>query len=232
MINKKIDFNQYALLLAENKRVQIPDYLEPELAETLYQCLSTDVSWDLAYRNNKPQTISNHELRNLSHHELSELRKQLKTKPSEHYSFIYHTYMMVTAYLEKRNPSLFLNRFLEMLNSPDYLNFLRQLTSFFNIIKVNAQATKYITGDYLKPHNDFDSVEGREFAYVINLSKNWKKEYGGVLRFLDDDNQVEGEFVPNFNTLSIFKVPKMHEVTEVLQTDLPRLAITGWLLSK
>lgn len=232
MINRELDFNQYALTLAEKGRVQIPNYLDSELAEILYQCLSNDVEWDLAYKVDKPEVIPNHILKSVEHEKLIDIRKRLESKPSDEYSFIYHTYMMVTAYLERRNPELFLNRLFEMLNSPDYLNFSRQLTGTFNINKINAQATKYIIGDYLKPHNDFDSKEGREFAYVINLSKNWRSEYGGLLRFLDDDKESEDEFVPSFNSLSLFKVPKMHEVTQVINTNLPRYAITGWLLSK
>ncbi|MRX27726.1 2OG-Fe(II) oxygenase family protein [Kangiella sp. HZ709] len=232
MINSEINFQEYANLLKNDGRVQIPNYLEPSLAENLYQCLKHDVNWDLAYRIESDILIPSDDLVNFQARELSLIKEQLNQINPQEYSYMYHTYMMITAYIEQRNPGLLLDRFLEMLNSPNYVSFLRQLTGQSNIVKINAQATKYIKDDFLRPHNDFNENEGREFAYVINLTKDWESEFGGQLCFLDSEQKIEEKYLPTFNSLSLFKVPKMHQVSKVVKTDKPRLAITGWLLNK
>ncbi len=233
MLNMNQDFSKYAYQLQTQGRVQIPSYLDENLAEHLYHCLHKDVPWDLAFRDEEVDRVfSSAELQSLDSDALVEIKNQLKALEPKKYSYHYHTYMMVTAYLERRNPNLFLNTFLEMLNSPNYINFIRQLTGQNNINKINAQATKYVDGDFLRAHNDLNSTEGREFAYVINLTKDWKDGFGGKLTFLDEENQKEGDFFPSFNSLSIFKVPKMHKVSKVKGTDKSRYAITGWLLNK
>ena len=68
--------------------------------------------------------------------------------------------MMVTAYIEKRDPELFLNRYLEWLNSPDTLKYFRELTQNNSIVKMNAQATRYTAGQFLTQHNDEHAEEG------------------------------------------------------------------------
>ena len=80
------------------------------------------------------------------------------------FRFVYDSYMMVRAYQEGRDPGLLLHRVLELFNSPDYLGFARVLTGDAHIRRVNAQATRYRRGHFLRYHTDIDSNEGRLYA--------------------------------------------------------------------
>ncbi len=148
----------------------------------------------------------------------------------DQFQFIYNSYMMVTAYKEGRNPDLLLHRLLEFLNSPPWLDFMRKLTGISGIKKADAQATRYLPGQFLKLHNDHEPEEKRLAAYVLNLSRNWQADWGGLLHFMDEDGNVTDTLLPRFNTLSIFSVPANHFVSEVAPfARTPRYAITGWL---
>jgi len=193
--------------------------------------LSQEVPWGLAFRlDGKPVTrIATASLDELEPEERQKLRQQL----SEPFQFIYNTYMMVTAYLEQRDPELLLHRVLEWLNSDEVLNYFRSLTGVAGIVKCNAQATRYLPGHFLKNHNDFNATEGRRFAYVLSLTKDWQADWGGLLQFTDADGNVARTIVPSFNALNVFEVPQDHSVSFVAPyAERPRLAITGWMLDR
>jgi SM-20-related protein len=218
--------------LARRGRTQIGDYLQPDAAQALQQCLAHDVPWTLAYRAGaQSQTLPHDQLAALGAAGEAALLERCYAHANAGYAFAYESYMMVRAYKEGRDPDLLLHRVLEFFNSPDYLAFARALTGDAGITKMNAQATRYRAGHFLRRHNDFDADEGRRYAYVLNLTAQWEADWGGLLQFTDDAGAVIDTLLPRYNSLSIFKVPAMHTVSLVAPwARAPRLAITGWML--
>ena len=97
------------------------------------------------------------------------------------------------------------------------------------LVMVGAQATRYLPGQFLRLHDDHHAVENRRYAYVVNLSRDWEADWGGMLHFVAADGSVEEVFMPRFNSLSLFRVPHRHFVGLVSPwAKQPRLAITGW----
>jgi len=83
----------------------------------------------------------------------------------------------------------------------------------------------------LTRHQDNDQHEGRAYVYAINLTKNWSADWCGLLQFENDKGDVIQTFAPQWNSLSLFKVPQSHIVSLVSPfVNEDRLAITGWLL--
>ncbi|WP_396593183.1 2OG-Fe(II) oxygenase [Brevundimonas sp. R86498] len=118
----------------------------------------------------------------------------------------------------------------DFINGPGFLDFARSLTGDDRIRRCDASATRYMPGHYLTPHNDANAGEERLYAYVLNLSRSWKVEWGGVLAFIDADGHVAEGYTPVFNSLNIFRVPQNHTVTMVnALARVPRLAVTGWM---
>ena len=65
---------------------------------------------------------------------------------------------------------------------------------------------------------------------MINLSRDWLPDWGGLLQFLDPaERRVVDTFVPLWNSLSLFRVPQPHVVSLVAPwAGSPRYSITGW----
>merc|ERR1712232_1404043 len=63
-------------------------------------------------------------------------------------------------------------------------------------------------------------------AAVYYLTKDWPADCGGTFV----DLQTGREFLPEFNTLIAFRVPRMHEVTAVETLARRRFSILGWWL--
>lgn len=234
MINPALDIAGVRARLQRDGRVQVGDYLQADAAERLHACLAREVPWTLAIRDeNGARAVPADEYRQFGDDALSALlRRTAESARGGGYRFAYDSYMMVSAYKEGRDPGLLLHRLLEFFNSPDHLGFVRTLTGDAGIRRVDAQATRYRPGHFLRYHTDIDSGAGRRYAYVLNLSRAWKADWGGLLQFVGDDGRVQDTFLPRWNSLSLFKVPAGHMVSMVAPwADEERLAVTGWFLS-
>jgi hypothetical protein len=106
----------------------------------------------------------------------------------------------------------------------------RRITGSTAIAFADVQATAYAPGDFLTAHDDDVAGKNRVAAYVLNLTPQWRLEWGGLLAF-HDDAQMRGQvLVPDFNRLNLFQVPQRHSVTEVTRAaPYRRYSITGWL---
>ena len=231
MINPELDFAPFRAALAADRRVQIPDFLEPAAAERLHECLAREVPWTLAELvGGVRRTVEADELATWGPERYAQRIAELGASAKDGFAFAYDNYMMVKKYLAADAVQVPLLRFvLELFNTPDFLLFAQELTGHRGLRRVNAQATRYRPGHFLKHHNDENAEEGRQFAYVLNLTRRWEADWGGLLQFTDPNGAVIDSFVPRFNTLSLFRVPAGHHVTLVApwaQED--RLAITGW----
>lgn len=121
---------------------------------------------------------------------------------------------------------------LGFFNTPDFIGFARHLTGDDSITHANAQCTRYRPGHFLLPHEDIDEQEGRRYAYVLNLTRDWKPDWDGQLQFIEGDTVVD-TLLPRWNTLSLFRVPQRYQVTLVVSwATAPSLAMTGWWLAR
>jgi len=65
---------------------------------------------------------------------------------------------------------------------------------------------------------------------VLNLTPDWRPDWGGLLQFFDKRGDVFRAFTPRFNVLNLFRVPQPHNVSWVTPlAGAPRYAVTGWM---
>ncbi|HET6564114.1 MAG TPA: 2OG-Fe(II) oxygenase family protein [Xanthomonadales bacterium] len=230
MLNPQLDLARLAGEFAAEGVLQIHQALRSEVAELLYDCVSTQVPWSLAYRDQSgPRKLWSEELAALDTNGREALDEMIYGIARQQFQFRYDSFMMVTAYKEKRNPELVLHRVIEQINSPEWIEAFRRITGFSQIRRADAQATRYVAGHFLRRHNDLNEDDGRLCAYVINLSREWQADWGGLLQILDANGQVTRTLMPSFNSISLFRVPTEHCVSPVAPfANGARYAITGW----
>ena len=145
------------------------------------------------------------------------------------FEFVFDRYRMIEARRDGQDPGLLLHVVVDFLNSQPFLEFARELTGDRGIRMVSAIAARYRPGHFLNMHDDKSGEEDRAFAYVINLSHDWQADWGGLLQFLDPDQNVAETFTPHWNSLSLFRVPQMHQVSLLAPWAREnRYSITGW----
>ena len=93
------------------------------------------------------------------------------------------------------------------------LGFAREVTGDESIGWISGTATLYKPLDFLAVHDD--GLTNRNIAYVLNMTPEWKPDWGGALQFYDRDDHIEEGYLPTFNALNLFRVPKRHSVSQV-----------------
>ena len=226
MINEALDFAPARQALLRHGRVQITDFLQRDAAMRLADSLRDDVPWVTAERGLPDTPAWTPEVRR-------ERMPAAYRTANAGFHFVYDRYLIVEAMKEGRDPHLLVHAALRFFNSPQFLAFIRDFTGDRELAMVGAPATRYLPGEFLRTHDDRHEQEARRFAYVLNLSREWEADWGGLLHFVDDDGGVSESYVPKFNSLSLFKVPARHHVGLVAPwARQPRLAITGWWHAK
>ncbi len=231
LLNPDLDITTLKRELASEGYIQIANGLKEDAAEALHDCLKNQLTWSVAYRDNVgAKRILRPELAAMESNERDQFWLNMDAIAQEGYQFNYDTYMAVSAYLNNQDTDLPLNSMVRFCNSSSWLAFWRVVTGDKDICKTYLQATRYIAGSYLKEHNDFVRDEHRRYALVINLSKNWRADWGGLVQFIDGDGGIVRTLMPTFNSITVFKVPVAHCVSPVASyVSEERLALTGWL---
>jgi Rps23 Pro-64 3,4-dihydroxylase Tpa1-like proline 4-hydroxylase len=232
MFNADVDFEPYRAALAQRGRVRIAAALDPALADRLHDTLAAMRDWDLAIGDRAgARLVAAPQIRDRAHRD--DLVRGVAADARGTYAFAYDSCMMVERYLQRAEPGHLLHAMVERLHDPAVLAFVQRLTGDAAIRRVLVQATRYLPGHFLRRHDDInDPGQDRRYAFVINLSRGWQADWGGLLQFLDRDGEVIDTLLPTFGSLTLFRVPQSHAVSQVAPwAESPRYALTGWFMA-
>jgi SM-20-related protein len=232
IINPNLDIPTLVKEFGEKKVLVIQNFLKDEIAESFYSWFSEEMPsdwWEVsscpAYGQEKPSFVRNND-------ENSDEIKERYSEAIEAFrngSFSYNFYRTLPNHYQDCN--CIECKIRNWLVDSECLDFVSEVTSEKYTDSDEVFAACYTSGDFLSPH--IDSPNGT-LGFVLQLTKNWKPEYGGLLHFMDDDRTVvERIEVPEFNSLTLFYLPKnkgkWHFVSSVSPgTPEIRLSYTGW----
>ena len=232
-LNPNLDRARLAETFARDGRLQVRDFLTGETAEEIYQILSRATPYGIGWQagTDGPHAIEAPELHRAPverQREINEATYQAAARGE--YAFQYARFPILNAYLEKWNEGSPHDLLIEHINAAEFMSFIREVTGLPELIKADAQATLYRPGHFLTLHDDLGTAnEQRRVAYVLNLTRRWQADWGGLLHFVNEDGEIVDSWLPQFNTLALFRVPIRHTVSYVAPfADEPRFAITGW----
>ncbi|MGZ8347364.1 MAG: 2OG-Fe(II) oxygenase [Allosphingosinicella sp.] len=218
-----------AAMFARSGRLQIAGFLGGGGAPALLDSLSRSEDWVLTL--NKGERVF--DLRKaafaaLSPAERADLSRDVVQGARTGFQFCYETIRLPKRGETRPNSALAaLERF---LCSDAMIGFFRTVTGLPDIGFADAHASRYLPGHFLTAHDDRIDGQQRRAAYVLNLTPDWRAEWGGLLLFHERDGGVSRGFMPLFNSLTIFCVPQPHSVSYVTPiAPHPRYAVTGWL---
>lgn len=235
-LNPSLDRETLADRYRCNGRVQVRNALTEGTAAEIRKILASHTPWGMAGQAGSqaaPQAVEAPELRTADGQNKARhiMEASHKTAASGDYACRFARYPMLNAYKERWSPDSPHDMLLEYLNTPDFLELVRDITGIENLVKADAQATLFGPGHFLGRHIDSHVGEGWRVAYVLNLAgDDWHPDWGGYLTFFDEDGDIVEGWKPRFNTLNLFAVPQSHSVSYVTPfAPAQRFAITGWV---
>jgi len=148
-------------------------------------------------------------------------------RATDSFQFAYDNVRVSDRPQERRSRDWPIDRLLEAWNGAEGLALFRKLVGEPGITSIDGRATRYRPGDFLTRHDD--QVGKRHTAYVLGLSPEWRPDWGGLLLVHDFAGAKSEALHPQFNTLTLFRVPRDHSVSMVAPfAPVPRYAFTGW----
>lgn len=232
-LNDKIDYSDIKKKFEKSNYVVIEDFLDEKYAEELYNFLNYEMPLDWWYSvslSDKDQDFMT--TRNLVENKYRIIQERLMAERTFNKGdFSYHFYRTLNDHIEECTCRecefrkwVVGEEFLKALNKMTGMKFTRYATLF---------ASKYSEGCFLSPHTD---ESNGDIGFVLQLTKDWLPQWGGLLTFLNDDcDKITDVKIPKFNALTLFKLPdqkgKWHYVSHVNQgVKRSRIAITGWFV--
>jgi len=236
VLNPDLDIAALAEEFSVRGRISIRDAFVPAAAQAIHDCLKREVPWRLSwYDNRQPpeersRKLTADEIRGMGREGWSALQREILSQARDRFQYAYQSFDLLQGYRRGERPGLFLYRLMAFLAGDEFFAFARTLTGDEDIDHVDGHATRYVAGHFLKNHADESPFEQRRAAYVIGMTRDWTADMGGLLMFLDDQGAVQEAYVPGYNTLTVFRVPVPHLVSDVPPwVTAERLAVTGWL---
>jgi len=234
-VNPGLDREAARSAFAAKGRLSLADIFVPDAAERVRRSLDLEVEWTLsALVDGQPRDVEVAWLVRQPPQTLASLQQSVM-EPARRgaFSYAFDTYRIDRAAISGQRRGWAVEQVYDRLNTEAFLTLVRDITGDDRGVYVDAQATRYQPGHFLTRHDDNPEGKDRLYAYVLGFTPGWRAEFGGLLAFLDDAGQVEEAFVPGFNSLHIFAVPRQHLVTPVAPyAPRPRHSITGWVRSK
>lgn len=226
-----LDSAKLAEIFGRSGRLQATGFLTRESAQALHRALVESSAWRLtANRGDQiidfnPQTLASYKAE-----DWAKLHKAVALGGRYGFQFCYEAIRLPKTPDEATAAPPLLADFVRFMSSPEVVAFMRTLTGAQDIAFADAHASRYHPGHFLSTHDDRMETMGRRAAYVLNLTPEWRPDWGGLLLFHDAQGNIIRGFTPGFNILNIFRVPQAHAVSWVTPlAAAPRYAVTGWL---
>lgn len=229
-IDPRLKVDVIAAVCSRYGRVHVPGVLENTSAVAVYEAVNADLPWQMHYNDGEQVfDIPAAKFEALPVDERGALLRAIYLRARFGFQYVYDSFAVSDHYDRGEHMDLAVMRVYEFLKSEPFLEFARRTTGVREIRSVDAQATRYRPGHFLTAHDDRDDAKGRVAAYVLNLTPGWRTDWGGILQFMDQSGHVSEGYMPVFNALNLFRVPRLHAVSQVAPfAGAARLCITGW----
>jgi SM-20-related protein len=216
---------------AQSGIVRIVDLFEADLDKALHSHLDTEVEWSrVVSQGEKAWDLTPNAIAAMNGEKEKAFLANVHKTARDGFQFLFDSRIVSDDSVERAAQGQLLDRVIEGLNHPFSLDMFRAITGAPDIHVVDGQATRYLPGHFLTSHDDGIDGQDRVAAYVINLTKGWRTDWGGLLQFHNAGGDIPLALKPGFNTIHLFRVPQMHSVSYVAPfAGVPRFAITGWL---
>jgi SM-20-related protein len=231
MLANRSDISALKSRFAETGRVLVPGLLTDKAAESVLGAIINQASWTLVTRvEGQHRAFDAAGMDQVPAPQREAFDALVSAEARAGFQYLFERYQLMDEYPKGRVPEGPLLELAELLSGGDFVDLLQAVTGASGSCFVDGQVTRYRAGHFLTEHDDDEPTMHREAAYVMNFTRGWRADLGGLLQFLTPDGHVAEAFVPTFNSVALFKTPAPHAVSSVSNfADQPRLAVTGWL---
>ena len=220
-----------AAAFAAKGRLHIPEIFAPESACELAAAIAAIPHFNLVLDSGgKHYDLDAEGARALPADQRERLTSIVHEQAAKGFAYFFETCPIYDIYHHGGAPDHPMAPYFEYLNSEPFLSLMRTIVGAPDISFADAQVTRYGPGHFLTAHDDAVEGKNRRAAFVLNMTPDWRPDWGGYLNFFDAEGHIAEGFKPTFNAINLFRVPAAHSVGLVAPYAAGRrISITGWL---
>jgi len=222
-LSPHLDRAHFSETFARTGRVHIPNVLTDASARRLHHALKHETPWGLIVNDGKKVL----EYESVSTQDYQAMAVAAWGRAHSGFQYFYNHYRLYENCQTFPKPDHYLAKLVGFLTSQEFFAFIREVTGLPSISQISSSATLYRPLDFLTVHDD-SHAGGKLVAYVLNLTPEWEPDWGGALQFYDRNDHIEEGYLPTFNALNLFRVPKRHSVAQVSAFGGLRYSVSGW----
>jgi len=223
-LNPDLDRAALAEAFRRKGRLHIANVFSDASARRLFHALERETPWSITFNEGSKHFDFDH----ISPAKQQQMAYAAWNRARSGFQFFHHRHRLTAVGEAYTDPNHYFAKLVAFLSSQGFLDFIREVTGLPGIVWINAMATLYKPLDFLTVHDDDVPDDNRLVAYVFNMTPVWRPDWGGALQFFDPNGNIEEGFMPSFNALNLFRVPKAHSVAQVAPFGGNRYAVTGW----
>lgn len=223
-LNPDLDGRVLAHEFRKSGRIHIPNVLTEASARRVFHALEHETPWSVLFNEGNEHL----EIARIPPGEQQKLTLAAWDRARSGFQFLYRHHRLSDNREPYPKPGHYLGKIAEFLTSRELMGFIREVTGEDAVVWASAHATLYMPLDFLTIHDDNIPENDRRVAYVLNMTPNWRPDWGGALQFFDRPDHIEEAYLPAFNALNLFRVPKLHSVAQVAPFGGMRYAVSGW----
>ena len=227
-LNPSLDGAALADTFARSGCIQVPAALTAASAERLHRTLTQETPWALIHNTDGTRR----QVRGLAPADRMKLALESFQRARKNFSFFHDSHELSRDGEAYVHPGHALAGVVAFLNGREFLGLIRRLTGFNEIGLADAEATLFRPGDYLTRQDGTAEDKNRLAGYVLSMTPAWRVDWGGALEFIGTGGHIARGYVPTFNTLTVFALPRLHFVSQVALHGGLRYAVSGWLRSE
>lgn len=230
-LNSSLDVAALAAAYAKFNRLHVPNILDADDARGLHDEIAGAGLWNFVIHDQRGNIdLDADGWRRLDPQSRQRAQEAVHEAANVGFAYMHYKLSVYDRYhrggpLQPRLRELF-----EFLNGAAFIDFARRLTGCADIAFADAQLTAFGPGHFVTIHDDNLDGKNRRAAYVLNMTPEWREDWGGYLNFFDAAGHVVAGYKPAFNAINVFTVPARHSVGAISNfAKKPRLAVSGWL---
>ena len=235
LLNPDLDLNALRAAFQQRGRVKVPHVLRADFAHSIADSLHGEIPWQLAFYNPSASgkavvgRLSPAEQEAMNEAQRAALLARVEREAQSQFQYLYDAYDVLNARRNGQDLQLGVQRFLDFLGTDELWDFMHAVSGSQAFDKVDCHACRYRPGHFLREHGDHSPFEQRHMAYVFYFTRDWHADFGGVTHFLDEQGVIRDSYAPDFNSLTLFRVPVAHNVSQIASyAPGARYSITGW----
>jgi len=197
-INTEENILKYNTLFKNEKIINIPNFVSDEIIKKAKSSLETYKWWNYSIKNsnNRGDVLNFDNLNDpLIAYNLNICKNKLT---NQIFSYRFKKSISDTHYPECKCVVCSITK---AIKGQSFIALLSKIVGCKNLIPNEIFFSNYGEGDYLNLHHD---IKKGDIAVTISFTYDWHPTYGGILHFVDDDNNIFKSIIPRAGDLNIF----------------------------